>query len=177
LAASTWTIVRHQVIGQQAQNFAEAFTQTLSEDPLAEVVALMAPAQARTEMSPREMLAQLREMASSGQGASPVFLALQAMKERVNSSDDQEVHLVEIENQGLQGTDPYAHIVIELHGSSTESFPKEHMYALLAVKASKSDNGQRSWYIENVTFPYEVGSRLQQVESAHSHAHGRLGGH
>lgn len=102
--------------------------------------------------------------------------SLKDLKARIESSPNQQVRFVEIEDHGVRGLNSFAQALVKVEGPATEQFPNKEEYALLSL-AGVSKNGGIDWMVEQVVYPYTPGSKENLVEAVDDgHGHGG-GGH
>jgi hypothetical protein len=169
LAAPTLSTVQHSIIGRQAREYSTQLIETLESKGMAEAYWLGQHPQVRAQMTPQGLMTDLentpeQEMA----GPDTRLSSLRSISQRL-ASGDQHIHFDEIEGRGFSGITPFAYVRVMLDGPETDEFPAVQ-YALFRVEGTDYE-GQRQWYIKDVVFPYESGSRANVVESAHGHEH------
>ena len=173
LGASTFKAVQWMMIGTQSTRFAEVFSETLTEEGVAEAFWLQAPPEVRAGQTPQEILSQAEEAAAGEPGAmsSPRYLAVKQLHERFGSSDEHHIHVDTVERRGFDGTTPFAEVRVRLEGPAAEGTPAEE-FALLRIKGTPGGIGaRRDWWVEEIRYPYEAGASGRVVESAHGHEH------
>jgi hypothetical protein len=172
LAAPTVFVVQRSIIDRQARSYGEQLAQALREKGLPDAFWLSQPPGARSQTTPEKLLAEVEAsiLEDPMAASDPRYTSLRDMASRLSSSDDQHLHVEGIEAKGYDGVTPFAFILMMLDGPTSEQFPDEQQFALVRVEATKYE-GKRGWFVQDVTFPYEAGSRANVVESAHGHDH------
>lgn len=172
LASPTVYVVQRAIIDRQARAYGEQLAEALQQEGLSQAFWLAQPAAARAQTTPEKLLAEVEAASQQDPmaGADPRFNSLRGMATRLAGSDEQHVHVEGIEAKGFDGVNPFAMVLLMLDGPSTDQFPEEQQFALLRIEAAKYE-GQRTWFVQDITFPYEAGSRANVVESAHGHDH------
>ncbi|QDV32618.1 hypothetical protein [Tautonia plasticadhaerens] len=172
LASPTVFVVQRTIIDRQARSYGEQLAEALQQEGLSGAFWLAQPPSARAQTTPEKLLAEIEASAQQDPmaGADPRLNALRAIATRLSASGEQHIHVEGVESKGFDGVTPFALLLMTLDGPGTEQFPDEAQFALFRVEGMKYD-GQRSWYVQDITFPYEAGSRAKVVASAHGHDH------
>jgi hypothetical protein len=172
LAAPTLYIVQRSIIDRQARAYGEQLAQALQEEGLPGAFWVSQPPAARSQTTPDALIKEIEAsmLEDPMAGNDPRYASLRSMASRLTSSDEQHIHVEGIEAKGFDGVTPFAFILMMLDGPKSAEFPDEQQFALVRVEATEHE-GKRGWFVQDVTFPYEVGSRDDVVESAHGHDH------
>ena len=169
LAAPTYTVVQRTIIGRQANAYAEALCEAMREGGFPQALWYSSVPTARQQATADQMVEELQAQSESEPMPNPRVVALRAITDRLESSDEQHIHVEGIENRGYDGITPFAGILLRIDGPNPAGVPTTE-FAMLLVKGIDSD-AHREWFVEEIQYPYERGSETQVVESAHGHDH------
>lgn len=175
LGIFTITTVQGMLRTRDAEHFAREYAQVLKTKGMGELLWLELPPAQRKTATPEEVLKKFHETKRQEAAMLEMKLGgLRSLKNRLNSSDGQEIHFVKIENEGSEGMTLWAQALYEVHGPQTKEYP-EPQYALITFKGIQEE-GKRGygWFEESVTFPYKLGTAAaptKPVDDGHGHAH------
>lgn len=169
LSAPTVSVVRHQIVGREARAVADQLVDALDTKGLAEAYWWFQPPSVRSQSTPQKILAESEANLQDPMGADARLSTLHTLDDRLATSDDQHIHVDEVESRGFNGVTPFANIRVMVDGPASDTFPAEQ-FALLRMEAADHE-GRRQWYVSDLVYPYEPESRAQVVESAHGHDH------
>ena len=80
---------------------------------------------------------------------------LRKLKERLDSSKDQEMHFVKLEKEAVDGLTSIALALFDVHGPATKEFPQKDEHALVVLKGTTEGGNGYEWWVEDVTYPYK----------------------
>lgn len=169
LSAPTVTLVQHSIIARNAKVYADQLALALQDQGMEEAFWLAQHPGIRDGTTPKRLMEEINASPEQEMSSDSRLGAFRTMSSRVASSDQQHVHVDAIESKGYSGITPYANVRVVLDGPGTEIFPALQ-FALIQVEGAYID-GKREWYVKDVVFPYEAGTRSSVVESAHGHDH------
>lgn len=170
LSAPTVSMVQHSIIARNATAYADRLSLALQDSGMDEAFWLAQHPSVRSGTTPRQLMEEINSASPEQQmGPDGRLTSFRSMSSRIASSGEQHVHVDGVESKGYSGITPFANIRIVFDGPETEDFPALQ-FALIQVEGAKVD-GKQEWYVKDVVFPYEVGSRANVVESAHGHDH------
>jgi uncharacterized protein DUF4190 len=172
---SSVTIVAIQGIVRKnaASRFVNAYIKVLKEGTLDDCLWYRVPPAGREKTSPKEAVEQMRTMNREPGMFEAQSAPIKAMRSRLASSPEQRISLDEIEDEGLDGLDPYASIRLRLEGPTSKQYPQSVEYALLAMKGQR-EGGKLQWWLEDIRFPYQPKTHVVQpkpVDDGHGHGH------
>jgi hypothetical protein len=169
-ASATLTVTQSMILEQEAKKFGAEICKAFETGELAQGMWYFFPGFERAKKKPVEVLEQMRAGTRDPMEFDSVTSGVRAVQERLGSTKGQHIHVHSIEKKGLDGLTPMATLILEIHGPTSEKFPKEYQYARVTTKGQITD-GKYDWNIENVMFPYEIGTLANEVDSAHGHDH------
>ncbi|WP_161602275.1 DUF4190 domain-containing protein [Tautonia marina] len=169
LAAPTLSAVQHSIISRQAREYSTQLVAALESKGMADAYWLGQHPEIRAQMTPQGLMTDIENTPEQEMAGPDTRLStFRTISQRL-ASGDQHIHFDEIEGRGFSGTTPFAYVRVMLDGPESEEFPAVQ-YALFRVEGADFE-GQRQWYIKDIVFPYEAGTRANVVESAHGHEH------
>ena len=170
LAAPTYAVVQRTIIGRQATAYAEGLCETFPEGGFRQALWYTSPPMARQQATPDQMIEELQAQPEQAEPMSnPRVAALRTIADRLESSDEQHIHVEGIENRGYDGITPFAGVLLRIDGPNPAGVPSTE-FAMLLIKGLDGASG-REWYVDDIQYPYKRGSEAQIVESAHGHDH------
>jgi len=98
---------------------------------------------------------------------------LRNLKKRLDSSKDQEIHFVRLENESRDGLTLVALALFEVHGRESKDFPQEE-YALAVLKGTSESGKGYEWWVDEIMYPYKPATATlpeKPVDDGHGHAH------
>jgi len=98
------------------------------------------------------------------------------LRKRLAASNDETMHFVDIESQGIEETHGdtityYALALFEVEGPGTKDFPEKQQFALAIFKGS-SKGRHYEWWVDDIRFPYQPKSFVvskKPVDDGHGH--------
>ncbi len=169
LSATTVTVVRTMMLSQQATQFAGIFAKSLEDGNFATVVYWQTQPRFREGKSPAEVVREMQQQSTDDFEVDPRADSARKVINRLEAPD-QYLHVQGIEAKGFDGLDPFAYVLLHLHGSTSEDWPAEE-YAMIEVRSDRR-SGSNEWWVQSFNYPYEAGSASRQVQAAHTHADG-----
>ncbi len=169
LSSFTSSYVRGKMIEQQAAGFAKTFVEALNTKDVGEILFLQMPESQRLTTTPAKFLQEIQEQSAGAFESDPRTMAIKELTNRLERSAEETAHFVKIEGSGYEGIKPVAFAVVELDGPAAEREPNMR-HALLTLHSSDLD-GRRTWFVQEIRFPYKSGLMATEVESAHGHDH------
>jgi hypothetical protein len=154
LGIFTTSTVQGIVRTRNAAGFAEFFAGVMKNGSLADLMWYGMPPIQRKSMSAEDAMQKM-------QGAKKQDVAVYEMKtgptrnlkKRLDSSSDQDVHFVKIENEGMEGLTMVALALFEIHGTPTKDFPEKEEYVLAIMKGTKEGGKGYEWWIDDIRYP------------------------
>jgi hypothetical protein len=153
----TFTIASVQgfVRTRNAESFARYYGDTFKTGTLGDVLWLGMPPAQRKGMSPEEVMTKLKtsnkqDVSAYEMKANPI----KNLKKRLASSQDQELHSVQIEREGAEGLTVIALALFEVHGPKSKEFPAEEEYALAFLKGTTQGGKGYEWWVDGFVYPY-----------------------
>jgi hypothetical protein len=176
LASLTTAAVQDVVLLRESKQFAWTYLAALKEGPIEKALWYHQPPSFRNDKSPAEVVQAIRKSMPDPRMFEMETSELRALKARLASSPQEELHFVRIEKHGLQGLDAYASALLEVHGPGSKASPEKGQFAL-AVLRGVSKNHKYEWTVESLKFPYKPDSFVPEEEPVDDgHGHGG-GGH
>lgn len=169
LSATTVTVIRTTLIGRQATQFAGVFAKSLEDGNFAEAIYWQMQPYFREGKSPAEAVQVMQQQLSEDFETDTRVESARKVMHRLKDPG-QYLHILGIEAKGFDGLNPFAYIILHLHGSPSDEWPADE-YAMIEVRNDKR-GGTNEWWVDSFNYPYEVGSAAQQVQAAHTHADG-----
>lgn len=201
LAAASRAAADGFVRDREAAKFGREIAKVLSEEPIERTIWYRLSAAERESTTPEAMMKQMREPGPGGatmfeQMAAP----LMQIRDRLDETDSHSVEFDEVLSSSVVGLNPVAAVTLifhpkgspDSHGHShgeaqpkatppadeKSSLPKpKHMtkldqpvYARLIIKADVS-TGKYRWKIDEVTFPYIKGGKVEFDDGVDTHGH------
>jgi Domain of unknown function (DUF4190) len=175
LGIYTITTVQGVIHRRDAEIFAKYYADVLKNQRMAELLWLELPPSQRKSVSPEEALEKSQGSKRQEAAMFEMKIAeLRALKKRLDSSKDQEIHFVKLENEGAEGLNLYALALYEVHGPSTKDYPEKE-YALITFKGLPEEGKKGyGWFEEHVSYPYKPGTAAlpeKPVDDGHGHGH------
>ncbi|CAN5913547.1 hypothetical protein BH23PLA1_BH23PLA1_12290 [soil metagenome] len=169
LAAGTFTAVQTVLIGQQATGFAEEFARSIEAKDFAGAVSLQVPPSMRQGKTSAQVIEDMQQQSIEDFESDPRVTTIRQILDRLDHPE-QYLHVLGIETKGFDGLTPFAYVVLYLHGPPVNERPANE-YVMIEVRGEKQ-SGSNQWWVQTVTYPYEVGSAAMEVRAAHTHADG-----
>ena len=117
LGIFTVTTVQTVLRTRDAEHFAKEYAEVLKHKGMAELLWLELPPSQRKGISPDEVLQKFQQAKRQEAAMMEMKMGgLRNLKNRLNFSDDQEIHFVRLENEGIDGLSLWAQALYELHG-------------------------------------------------------------
>ena len=175
LGIFTITTVQGFIRNRNAEDFARYYADVLKNQGMGELLWLELPPSQRKGVSPSEVLEKMQQ--SKRQEAAMLEMkigSLRNLKSRLDSSNDQAIHFLKLENQGTEGVALWAQALYEVHGPQTKEFPNDE-HALVTFKGMPEEGKKGyGWFEEGVVYPYKPGTAShpeKPVDDGHGHAH------
>ncbi|MGC8639003.1 MAG: DUF4190 domain-containing protein [Isosphaeraceae bacterium] len=175
LGIFTYSTVQGVIHSHKARDFAKYYADVIKTKGMAELLWLQLPPSQRKSVSPAEALEKWQGSKRQEQAMLEIKITdLRNLKKRLDSSQDQEIRFVKLENEGSEGLTLYAQALYEVHGPATKNFPEKE-YALVTFKGIVEE-GQKGygWLEEGVAYPYKPGTGSlpeKPVDDGHGHGH------
>jgi hypothetical protein len=174
LGIFTISTVQGVIRNRKAVSFANHYADVMKTGGVADVLWLGLPPSQRKSVSPSEVM---ERMATTKKRESSVYemktATVRALKKRLDSSRDQDVHFVRFENEGTEGIVIVALALFEVHGPPTKEYPGDE-YALAVIKGTSEGKGYE-WWVEEMRYPYKPDTanlpEAPPVDDGHGHAH------
>jgi hypothetical protein len=173
LAALTIGFTQSYLRQREAAGFARYFAKVIKSRPMEDVLWFSIVPQSREGKPARQIYQELKK--SSSQSDREIEMQLgQAMdfKRAVDANPGSEVHFVKIESHGLEGLNPYAAALYEVHLPSKNGGESEQ-YGLLVFSGDTQKNRTR-WWLRESKYPYVPSSYVaapKPVDDGHGHGH------
>ena len=176
LGTFTITSVQGFVRTRNAESFAKYYGEVFKTGSLGDILWLGMPPAQRKGMSPEEVIAKMQT--SKKQDVSAYEMKtnpIKNLKKRLASSQDQDLHFLQIEREGAEGLTAIALALFEVHGSKSKEFPVESEYALAFLKGSTQGGKGYEWWVDEFVYPYKPQTANiatdKPVDDGHGHAH------
>jgi hypothetical protein len=175
LGVFTITTVQNFVRVRNASSFAQYYAGVVKTGGLADLIWLELPPLQRKGMNAEEAMQKMHDakkqdpMVYESKTAS-----FRQLKKRLDSTKDQDIHFVKIENEGVDGVTTVSLALFEIHGTPTKDFPAEQEYALAIMKGTKDGGKGYEWWVEELRYPYKPATEAipeKPVDDGHGHAH------
>lgn len=173
LAALTTDQVQTYLRKRDASRFASLYAGVLKKGSIDECLWYRVPPQVRKNVSPTEAVQQLQKSARDPSMMENYTGPIRGIKDRLASSPQETLAFDGIEQEGLEGLDPFALALLRLAGPGSKRFPAKEEFALLVLKGKKEGN-KIDWWIEELQFPYKPKTHVLQekpVDDGHGHGH------
>jgi len=177
LVAFTYTTVQNLVLGWEAQKFGQSYAEVLKKGSLGDVLWHGIHPEQRKTKSPQDVLkeyetAQTKDRMMVDQRSGPIL----RLRKRLAASDDEHMHFVDIESQGMDEShgdaiNYYALARFEVEGPGNKEFPEKQQYAL-AIFKGRPKGRHYEWWVEDVKFPYQPKSYVvtkKPADDGHGH--------
>jgi hypothetical protein len=179
LVALTYSVVQDFVLNREAQKFGQKYADVLNRRDLGETLwyglhpetrKSKTPDQARQEFD----TAKTRDRMMFEQRMAP----LMNLRKRLSASSNEQVHFVDIENQGMEPSHSseisyFALALFEVEGPGSKEFPEQRQSMLVVFKGTMK--GRHSeWWVDDIQFPYKPKSYVvkeKPVDDGHGHPH------
>src|SRR5262249_44219499 len=160
---------------RDASRFAREFETVLQNESFERTAWMSLPPQARETTTPQKMI---EEMTSGGpqaaQGFEQKYGALREVKKQL-ATEGATVHFLRLDSHGLDGLNPYAAALYEIHVPKAEKPEQREQYAMAFIKSAKDAKGRYGWWVETLNYPVAPGADFQiptkPVDDGHGHAH------
>ena len=99
---------------------------------------------------------------------------LRNLKKRLDSSKNQEIHIVKLEGEARDGMNLVALALFEVHGPESKDFPEKQEYALMVLKGTMEGGKGYEWWVDEFQFPFKPATAtlpVKPVDDGHGHAH------
>lgn len=173
LAALTTDQVQSFLRKRDATRFANLYIGVLKKGSFDDCLWYRVPPSVRKNMSPADAVAQMQKSARDPSMMENQVGPIRAIKDRLASDPKETLTFSSIEQQGLEGLDPYALAVLRLAGPGSKRFPNKEEFALLVLKGNR-DGNKLDWWIENFEYPYKPKTHVmatKPVDDGHGHGH------
>jgi hypothetical protein len=175
LGIFTIATVQSFVRVRNAASFAEYYAGVAKTGGLADLIWLELPPLQRKGMNADEAMEKLK----TAKKQDPMVYesktsTFRNLKKRLDSTQDQDIHFVKIENEGVEGLTMVALALFEIHGTPTRDFPAAQEYALAIMKGTKEGGKGYEWWVEDLRYPYKPATEAipeKPVDDGHGHAH------
>ena len=173
LGIFTISTVQGVIRSRNAAVFARHYADVMKTGTLADVLWLGMPPSQRKGFSPVEIM---EKMQSSKRQENATFEMktgpIRALKKRLDSSKEQELHFLQFETEGSEGMVSVALALYEVHGTATKDHPAEE-YALAVLKGTREGKNYQ-WWVDDIRYPYKRDTAAlpeKPVDDGHGHAH------
>jgi len=158
---------------RNAGSFAKYYAEVFKTGTLADLLWLEYPPVVRKSVSAEDVM----KKAQSKKEAMMYEMKhgpLRNLKKRLDSSKDQEIHFVRLENEARDGLTLVALALFEVHGPESKDFPQKEEYALATLKGTSEDGKGYEWWVDDFQYPYKPATATlpeKPVDDGHGHAH------
>jgi hypothetical protein len=161
------------VRGRQATAFARTFEQVLQKGTFEQVIWWGQSPLGRKNETPEKLVADMTEKPQNAQMFETRYASVRELKKRLNVPGAT-VHFEGLEEHGLDGLNPYAAALYEVHNPSPSKPEEAEQYARAFIKGMTNDKGQLEWWVETLAFPAKPGTfqaPTPKADDGHGHAH------
>lgn len=174
LSIATITMVQTFIQSREAAKFARYYGELLKKGSLADILWIGMPPQQRKSVSPQQVIERMQSAKSQELAMMEMKNApLKAIKKRLSSSNQEDIHFVKLEGQTTEHLNVVAFALFEVHGPGTKDFPEKEEYALAVLKGVPKGK-DFEWWVDDLRYPYKPSSFViseKPVDDGHGHAH------
>ncbi len=175
LAAVSIFLVQGFLRFTDARRFGHQYEKVVQSGTLDDMVWYMQPPVTREKSTPEQVVKEMKA-GSNARMFETNTANLKALKHAVNE-EQSTVQYDGIEDHGDDGLQIYAVIRYKLDSAKPPHPEDAVRFALASCKAVKTDKGKYEWMVQDVRFPYKVGTYVPPEKPADDgHGHGG-GGH
>ena len=173
LGIFTVSSVQDFIRKSKAETFARYYAEAFKAGTLADLLWLEIPPVQRKSVSAEDVI----KKAQSKKEAMMYEMKtgpLRNLKKRLDSSKDQEIHFVRLENEARDGLILVALALFEVHGPESKDFPQKEEYALATLKGTAEGGKDYEWWVDDFQYPYQPATAAlpeKPVDDGHRHAH------
>jgi hypothetical protein len=174
LGILTVTTVQGVVRSRNAESFARYYADVAKTRTLPDLVWLGVPPSSRPSVSPEEAFQKMTANKKDAGMYEMKISPLRKLKERLDSSKDQEMHFVKLEKEAVDGLTSIALALFDLHGPATKEFPQTDEHALVILKGTAEGGKGYEWWVDDVSYPYKPQTASlpeKPVDDGHGHGH------
>jgi hypothetical protein len=169
--------VQSAINTKNATAFAHTFEQVLAKGKFEEAIWWTQPPEARAKQTPEKLVAEMTATPQNAQMFEQKNGPLRLLKKRLEQPGSA-LHFERLEATGVDGLNPYAAALYEVHSKPDEAEKKDaketEEFALVYFKALKNKKGATEWWVEDFSFPAKPGGFVaptKKVDDGHGHAH------
>jgi hypothetical protein len=159
---------------RDASRFARVFEDVLQKDSFEQAVWWSMAPQVRATTTPQKMIEEMTTGPQAAQTFEQRYASLREMKKQL-ATDGATVHFRRLDTHGVDGLNPYAAALYEVHVPKAEKPEQREQFALAFIKSAKDAKGRYGWWVETINFPVAAGADFQlpakPVDDGHGHAH------
>jgi hypothetical protein len=178
LISGTVSSVQYIVRTTQAEKFSKQYVQILKSPSFGDVLRQNMHPDMRKERTAAEILQEYESPTSKQARMMDMkFAPLVALRKRLTTLKDQDVHFVRIEAVGEDESSGevqiYALSLFEVNGPVSKDFPEERQFALAIIKMRQKGR-HYEWWVDDVRFPYIPKTFVpapKAIDDGHGHAH------
>jgi hypothetical protein len=175
LSVFTVSSVQGFIRARNAESFARYYAEVFKSGDLSHLLWLQLPPVQRKSVTAEEMAektrtAKKKEAMMEEMKTGP----LRKLKKRLDSSKDQEIHFVRLENEAREGLVLVALALFDVHGPESQDFPQKEEHALVVLKGVAESGKGYEWWVDDFMYPYKPSSAAlpeKPVDDGHGHAH------
>ena len=174
LSVFTVSSVQGFIRTRNAESFSKYYAEVLQTGDLAHLLWLEIPPVQRKSVSAEEVIEKSRSTKKKEAAMYDMRTAsIRNLKKRLDSSKDQELHFVRLENESRDGLTLVALALYEVHGPESKDFPQEE-YALAVLKGTSASGKGYEWWVDELVYPYKPATATlpeKPVDDGHGHGH------
>jgi hypothetical protein len=173
LSSFTSTTVQSMMRSREATKFAKRYLEVLKKGTYEDVMFYNIQPVQRKGKTSAEVYEKFKAGMQHAQMIEMEYGHFRRLKQRIDSAPNQEVHFLKLETSGINGLNPYATALYEVHGPASKLYPTEEEYVLLFIKAT-TNGGKYEWWVEQMQYPYKPSTfqvPAAPVDDGHGHGH------
>ncbi len=175
LSVFTVSSVQGFIRARNAEGFAREFAKVVKTGDLAHLLWLELPPLQRKSVSAEEVLQKSRSAKNKEAAMYDMKTAgIRNLKKLLDSSKDQEIHFLRLENEARDGMTLIALALFEVQGPESKDFPQKEEHALAVLKGMSESGKSYEWWVDDLMYPYKPASANlpeKPVDDGHGHAH------
>jgi Domain of unknown function (DUF4190) len=172
-SAVTTLVVADLIRTSEAKKFAAIYENALKKGTREDLLWFTAAPEMRKNKTPQQVADEMESGAKEKMMIEQHHGPLLALKKTIDSPNS-DVHFAFIEATEDDGKLIYGGAVYKIHTPDLKTGKEKEEYALAVMKAEKL-GGKYTWWVEAITYPYQIGTHVK-TEPAADDGHGH-GGH
>jgi hypothetical protein len=174
LGIFTYATVQAMVCSRSAESFARYYADVAKTASLPDLMMLGIPPSQRSSVTPEDLMKRLELTKRKDPTMEMKLTPIRTLKQRLDSSKDQEIHFVKLEKEGREKLTHIALALFEIRGPETKEFPQKEEFALVRLHGSSEVGKGYEWWVDDVSYPYKPSTATIPEKSGgdgHGHVH------